>query len=243
MTIEKSILTNLLTVQKELSKHRLKVDSKNTYHNNTYVSLNAVLDLVLPALHKHDILLTQWVTHYEGHPALCTKLSKGGDEVSDTMLLMLKAEDPQAQGSAITYARRYALMSILGLVGRDEDDDGQKATDSSQAGNSFPASNNTTSNDRPASDAQRKLMLTTIGRKGFAREQAQTILMGIAGTDSVDAVTMKQASTLIDKLFKASQEDLSQYLLKGDTSEVDRGQLPDDIPPPEDIEIIEESDN
>ena len=35
-------------------------------------------------------------------------------------------EDAQAQGSAITYARRYALMSMLGLVA-DTDDDGEAA--------------------------------------------------------------------------------------------------------------------
>ena len=37
-----------------------------------------------------------------------------------------KENDPQAMGSAITYARRYALGAILGL-NIDEDDDGEKA--------------------------------------------------------------------------------------------------------------------
>jgi len=41
-------------------------------------------------------------------------------------------EDPQAQGSAVTYARRYAYMSVLGLVA-DEDDDGQRATQAVKA--------------------------------------------------------------------------------------------------------------
>ncbi len=39
---------------------------------------------------------------------------------------VVKTNDPQAMGSAITYARRYALGSILGL-NIDEDDDGEKA--------------------------------------------------------------------------------------------------------------------
>jgi hypothetical protein len=43
------------------------------------------------------------------------------------MPLLLAKSDPQGQGSAITYARRYALMAVLGLVA-DEDDDGNKAS-------------------------------------------------------------------------------------------------------------------
>ena len=42
-------------------------------------------------------------------------------------LLLLKSNDPQAQGSAITYAKRYQLQAILGIAGEEEDDDAQKA--------------------------------------------------------------------------------------------------------------------
>lgn len=37
------------------------------------------------------------------------------------------SENPMQMGSAITYARRYALLSALGLVAEDEDDDGRAA--------------------------------------------------------------------------------------------------------------------
>lgn len=40
------------------------------------------------------------------------------------MPLMLAKDDPQGQGSAITYARRYSLMAMLSLVA-DVDDDAQ----------------------------------------------------------------------------------------------------------------------
>jgi hypothetical protein len=42
------------------------------------------------------------------------------------MLLLAAQTDPQGQGSALTYARRYAAMSILGLAA-DDDDDAQAA--------------------------------------------------------------------------------------------------------------------
>jgi hypothetical protein len=46
-------------------------------------------------------------------------------------LLPVKA-DPQAQGSAITYARRYSLSAIVGLC-TEEDDDAEQAMDRGKA--------------------------------------------------------------------------------------------------------------
>lgn len=40
------------------------------------------------------------------------------------------SENPMQMGSAITYSRRYALLSALGIVAEDEDDDGRAANDS-----------------------------------------------------------------------------------------------------------------
>ena len=48
------------------------------------------------------------------------------------MKLLLAKNDPQGQGSAITYARRYALMAMLALVA-DEDDDANAASKPRQA--------------------------------------------------------------------------------------------------------------
>ena len=50
-----------------------------------------------------------------------------GEFISSFMELMPIKEEPQAQGSAITYARRYALSAILGLD-TEADDDGNQAS-------------------------------------------------------------------------------------------------------------------
>ena len=47
---------------------------------------------------------------------------------TETAALALSKKDPQAQGSAITYMRRYAVKSILGLEDGEADDDGNAAT-------------------------------------------------------------------------------------------------------------------
>ncbi|MEO3929265.1 ERF family protein [Micromonosporaceae bacterium B7E4] len=49
------------------------------------------------------------------------------DEITGRYPLKL-SENPQQMGSAITYARRYVLLSLTGVAAEDEDDDGQAAT-------------------------------------------------------------------------------------------------------------------
>lgn len=88
---------------------------------------------MLPILSKNGIVLTQSpsFTQIENTlvPTLVTTIihADSGETTATEMLLMHAKDDPQGQGSAITYARRYSLLSILGLVA-DEDDDGNSAS-------------------------------------------------------------------------------------------------------------------
>lgn len=132
-------------------------------HGAKYAQLADVMKEVLPALNKNGLAVTQWPTQIEGQPALRTILHhSSGESIEDTMPLILPKQDPQGQGSAITYARRYSLASILGLV-IDEDDDGQKATDSVSKSNSVaPAPKVVQPPKRPsdkATEAQIKLLM------------------------------------------------------------------------------------
>lgn len=49
-------------------------------------------------------------------------LHTSGEWISDTMRLAMQRDDAQGQGSAITYARRYAFCSMLGIVADDDND-------------------------------------------------------------------------------------------------------------------------
>jgi hypothetical protein len=112
----------------------LQKDKVNPHFGHGYVTLQSLMGVVLPILHKHGLSLRQTPTVilHEGAPpqaGLLTRLTHAGsgEFVQDTMPLMADRANPQGQGSAITYARRYALMSMLGLVA-DEDDDGNAAS-------------------------------------------------------------------------------------------------------------------
>lgn len=116
----------LLTAQGAMPN--LQKNSINPHFRNKYISLDSLMENVLPVLNDNELILTQFPSNVGGLPALKTMLihAPSGESIEDTMMLVLAKDDPQAQGSAITYARRYALMSILGLVA-DEDDDAEAA--------------------------------------------------------------------------------------------------------------------
>lgn len=122
-----SLSEKLLEVQKQ--GVTLVKDARNPHFKNRYLTLEKLLDTMLPILNEKGILVLQMpATVDNGQPALTTMLvdTETGDTFDGTMPLILQKNDPQGVGSAITYARRYMLMSALGLVA-DEDDDGESA--------------------------------------------------------------------------------------------------------------------
>jgi hypothetical protein len=104
-------------------------DSVNPFFKSTYAALPDVVKTATPVLAKHGLAVSQFISQDEsGHDALITYLiHQSGQYICHTARLMLVKDDPQAQGSAVTYLRRYSYMSVLGLVA-DVDDDGNAAS-------------------------------------------------------------------------------------------------------------------
>ena len=104
---------------------KIKKDSKNPFFKSKYASLSAILDVVAAPLCENGLSIVQAPS---GDNQLNTMLiHTSGQFISGTFQMMPVKNDPQAQGSAITYARRYALGAFLSL-NIDEDDDGNIAT-------------------------------------------------------------------------------------------------------------------
>lgn len=117
----------MLTVQKQLNP--ATKDATNPYTRSRYATLNAVMDACKTALLDNGIWLTQITVPSEpGTIALLTKLTHAetGQYQASVTVLPLQKPDCQGAGSAITYARRYALTAMLGIVTED-DDDGESA--------------------------------------------------------------------------------------------------------------------
>lgn len=125
--------------------------SDNPYFKSKYADLAACWGAVAPLLTKNGLSVVQTCDEPEPEPPVVTTVSdemgREHQEVEDRAAVIIETilmhqsgqwiagrlkmtpakNTPQGIGSCITYARRYALMAITGLVA-DEDDDGNMAS-------------------------------------------------------------------------------------------------------------------
>ena len=110
----------------------------NSFYKSKYADLAGIWDVARGPLTKHGLSIVQTTRAGEdGKPIVETfLLHESGEWISGEMKMnpvrqtkgegFVAADDPQAIGSAITYARRYGLAAIAGVA--TEDDDGNAAT-------------------------------------------------------------------------------------------------------------------
>ena len=108
-----------------------KIASQKGAYSYTYADLASVIEATAPALAKHGLSIIQepevsrendyvWLTL---HGSLC---HAGGEVVPFRPLTMPvgTSADARTIGTAISYARRYQLISVLNIAAEADDDDG-----------------------------------------------------------------------------------------------------------------------
>tara|TARA_R100001460_G_scaffold40519_3_gene75756 strand:+ start:583 stop:1005 length:423 start_codon:yes stop_codon:yes gene_type:complete len=116
------IYQKLFKLQQEIGA--IPKENKNSFFpNHTYFDINELIRKLVPILSKYKLLLLQPIVKNEVY-AIIQDTESEGRIVSSIPLPEI--QDPQKIGGAITYYRRYALVSLLGL--QAEDDDGNTAT-------------------------------------------------------------------------------------------------------------------
>ena len=120
----RGIASALLQFQTEMGV--VYKSDNNPFFRSKYASLATILSAIKTPLVNAGLTFTQFPT---GENGLTTILMHpvSGEWMEATFTMKPVKADPQGQGSAITYQRRYALGAILGL-NIDEDDDGNTAS-------------------------------------------------------------------------------------------------------------------
>ena len=119
-------------VVKGAANDGFKRDGKAT----RYADLASVVEAIRPALNKHSIAIVQAPAFDGERVSIETRLvHAAGGWMRSTLHLKPSKVDPQGVGSAITYGRRYALLSIAGVA--PEDDDGNAASGEGTGGQRF----------------------------------------------------------------------------------------------------------
>jgi len=101
-------------------------DSSNPFFKSKYADLASVWDAIRKPLSDNGLCVMQLPTAEGARVTITTILAhKSGQWISSELTVTAKEDGPQAVGSAITYVRRYALQSVVGVA--PEDDDGNAA--------------------------------------------------------------------------------------------------------------------
>jgi len=100
----------------------------NPYFGSKYADLAICIEAVIDALHENGIALIQHTNQSDKGVIVSTVFMHESGEHMETGSIFVPAaqNNPQAFGSALTYARRYSLMTACGIA--PEDDDGHAAS-------------------------------------------------------------------------------------------------------------------
>lgn len=121
------LATALAKAQSELKNP--KRTQENPFLKSSYTDLATAIEAARPVLSKNGLSVIQLLEAGESVGQVYVRtmlLHSSGQYISGKYELKPTKDDPQGYGSAITYARRYAYMAIVGLA--SEDDDGHAAS-------------------------------------------------------------------------------------------------------------------
>jgi hypothetical protein len=108
-------------------------DTTNTHFRSKYADLNSYLNACIPVLSKHGLFVSQIPSRTENGLELVTIIfHTSGQSIESYLPINVKSDgrinELQAFGSVLSYLKRYALSSMLGMAS-DDDDDGNSAKD------------------------------------------------------------------------------------------------------------------
>lgn len=119
-------------------------DSANPFFKSSYADLQSVWDACRGPLTENGLCVIQTTDeNAQGTQLVTTLAHESGEFVSGRMPVLPLKNEPQAIGSAISYARRYALAAIVGVYQTDDDAETAQARNVSQRNTTVLTTNTT----------------------------------------------------------------------------------------------------
>lgn len=114
----------IFNLKKEIGA--ISKDANNPYFKSKYITLDNLLAQIAPYLDKYQVDLRQplKLDHDSGREWVSTYFIDldTDSKTSPSEKFLKQTDDPQKEGSSITYYRRYTLLSLLGLRADNDDD-------------------------------------------------------------------------------------------------------------------------
>ena len=169
-----------------------KKDSTNPHFKSDYADLASVWDACRQALSGNGLSVAQSAENSEhGYGVTTLLMHSSGQWLRGTLYLKPMKDDPQGAGSALTYARRYALAAMVGVA--PDDDDGNAAS------------------EKPSS---KPVSVATTPPKGYADWLADLEAVADEGTESLQKAWKASDVTLRDYLTKTKSKAWESIKLK-----------------------------
>jgi hypothetical protein len=200
-----------------------------------YASLSSGLDIVRKTLGQHEIAIVQTtaIDHTAGMVNLTTTLAHAsGEWIASEWPVCPIAEtaNPQRMGAALTYARRYALFTLVGIAGEDDLDAPNLSVEPSSLPSEVPAGGQSWMPRRPGNGYARKGLKSELpptldpDQSAALRDKLLTEIENITSADCAagwarEALAAKNSLTSTDaKLVEADFERRLSELSPPETS-------------------------
>lgn len=193
-----------------------KKESVNPHFKSKYADLTSVWEACRVPLHTNGLAVVQSPEPCEIGIQLRTMLMhKSGEWIDSVLIIPAAQQTPQGYGSAMSYARRYALAAMLGVV--SEDDDAEAATAPYRNGGqantgaaySAPQTNGNGHSAAPgkASEKQIKALFAIWRAEGYEGDVKEWIATTYGC--GINDLSTKQASDAIERLKPADTQKAS----------------------------------
>ena len=195
----------IIELSKAFAKMQMELEqplknANNPFFKSKYVPLENVVDSITRAANKHGLSFTQFPSSDEnGNVTVGTMvMHESGEWIEyDPICMKPVKNDPQAVGSAITYAKRYALSAIFGITS-DNDDDVNEATQLGKAtSNAMPNKQVPTTNNKIPKEvvkAYKDAIQSVIDRTGKNDGSIMRWFCEKLGVAKIEDITMEQIS-------------------------------------------------
>jgi hypothetical protein len=213
---------NIAALSASLAKAQGQIDGavkgkENPHFKSKYADLSAVWEACREALTANGLAVIQSPGPIaEGRLEMTTMLvHSSGEWIRGALTIPLGKVDAQAYGSAVTYARRYALSAFVGVS--PDDDDGVAATKAKPSPTRAPAPDSRKSAaqcKRDGDDVRIKADIASVDRDGLEDWKANF--------DSYTAhVPLSWADSINDMLIARLEELDGEERVKADAAEMD----------------------
>jgi len=187
--------------------------SINPHLRNRYADINSIYEAIRDVLPRHGLAVVQTMLPTDGSRAhvRTTLAHKSGQWFAGECVMPLDRQGgAQGMGSAITYARRYSLAAIVGVVA-DEDDDANAAQGRTSKAQVQQAREQAKANNpNPATPAQLKALATILSKRhGDDREARIREMEGFVGRKltSCNELTKDEIADFLDAVQNGAPQE------------------------------------